>query len=123
MKKIMTCVVLWASVGPVHADGATSLAQGIEAARTGYYEQAAQQLSPAAKSGNGQALFNLGLLYHGGMGVSFDEAQALQLYHAAAENGYGLAQEYLIVGYEEGWFGLPKDAQAAARWRQQAQID
>lgn len=49
---------------------------------------------------------NLGLLYHSGMGVGRDEAKAVQLYHAAAEQGHALAQEYLAAGYAEGWFGL-----------------
>ena len=69
-----------------------------------------------AMQGDAQAQFNLGLLYHGGIGVAQNEDIAVSWYHSAAENGYGSAQEYLAVAYQEGWFGLPRDNNRADYW-------
>jgi TPR repeat protein len=100
----------------VQAQQDVAVVAGIEAARQGDFVAAAKMLQPLAKEGSGQAQFNLGLLYHSGMGVAQDEAAALRLYEMAAGNGYPLAQEYLAVAYAEGWFGLNKDAAKARYW-------
>lgn len=93
-----------------------ALQSGLDSARQGDFAAAARDLEPLARDGSAQAQFNLGLLYHSGMGVGRDEAKAVQLYHAAAEQGYTLAQEYLAIGYAEGWFGLRKDVDKARQW-------
>ncbi len=103
------------NVGLVAAGDITT-DDGIEAARQGYYNEAVTALQPLAKKGDGEAQFALGLMYHSGLGVSRDEAQAVRLYQKAAENGHPLAQEYLSIGYEEGWFGLKKDPSKAKYW-------
>lgn len=102
-----------------------SLSTALDDARSGYYEQAARMFGPLAKQGSGVAQFNLGLMYHSGMGVGHDEAEAVRLYHQAAANGEMMAQQYLAVGYAEGWFGLKKDAEKAHFWesRWEAQVD
>lgn len=98
---------------------AANLDQGMDALRDGYYSHAAQLLAPLARDGDARAQFGLGLLYHSGSGVVQDEEMALWLYHEAAKAGSSLAQEYLIVGYQEGWFGLRKDPKKAKYWRKQ----
>lgn len=98
-------------------DGGLSAA--LDEARSGYYEQAARELAPLAQRGSSVAQFNLGLMYHSGMGVAHDEAEAVRLYHQAAVNGDAMAQQYLAVGYAEGWFGLKKDAGKAHFWESQ----
>lgn len=100
-----------------------ALESGLDSARHGDFAAAARNLEPLAMEGSAQAQFNLGLLYHSGMGVGRDEARAVQLYHAAAEQGYALAQEYLAAGYAEGWFGLPKDPAKAKHWSDLASQD
>lgn len=104
-----------ATVGAV---GAQDLTVGIEKARQGDFPGAYDVLHPLAKGGDAQAQFNLGLLYHSGMGVARNEAEAVRLYAASAEKGFPLAEEYLAIGYEEGWFGLPKDPRQANYWRE-----
>ena len=89
---------------------------GLLAAETGDYQTAMQKWEPLAKQGDPLAQFNVALLYHSGAGVEVDEQKAVSWYHKAADNGYYYAQEYLAIGYQEGWFGLPKDNQQAKYW-------
>jgi hypothetical protein len=89
---------------------------GLLAAETGDYQTALQKWEPLAKQGDPLAQFNLALLYHSGAGVEVDEQKAVSWYHKAADNGYYYAQEYLAIGYQEGWFGLPKDSKQAEYW-------
>lgn len=97
---------------------ASSYNQGFIAAETGDYKTAVQMWEPLAVKGNALAQFNLALMYHSGLGVEQDELKAVSWYHKAADNGYYIAQEYLAVGYQEGWFGLPKDQKQATYWQQ-----
>ena len=92
---------------------------GILAAESGNYQEAAAQWAPLAKQGDADAQFNLALLYHSGSGVKLDEARAVQLYQLSAGNGNYYAQQFLTVAYQEGWFGLPKDMKKADYWRKQ----
>ena len=97
--------------------GDDGLEGGYDKARDGYYNEAAGIFEPMANKGSGEAQFNLGLMYHSGMGVARDEREAVKLYHKAADNGHVLAQEYLAVGYKEGWFGLEKNGGKARYWQ------
>ena len=93
--------------------------QGFLAAESGDFNSAVQQWGPLAEQGHPIAQFNLALLYHSGLGVELDEAAALKWYEKSARNGYYKAQEYMAVGYREGWFGLPKDNSKASYWEKQ----
>ncbi len=89
------------------------------AAEAGNYQRAATLMTPLAKDGNAQAQFNLALMYHGGLGVERNEEEAVRWYHRAARSGSKQAQEFLSVGYQEGWFGLPRDPARARYWQEQ----
>jgi len=95
---------------------ADSYTDAFAAAESGNYDQALNLFTPLAEQGNAQAQFNLALMYHGGLGVKRSEQQALVWYQRAAANGSKEAQEFLAVGYQEGWFGLPRDNQQASYW-------
>lgn len=97
----------------VHAD---TYGDAFVAAEAGNYHQAVALFTPLAKEGNAQAQFNLALMYHGGLGVKPDECEAVHWYQQAAANGSKEAQEFLAVGYQEGWFGLPRDEKQAHYW-------
>lgn len=86
------------------------------AAEAGNYRQAFALFTPLAEQGNAQAQFNLALMYHGGLGVKANEREAVHWYQQAAVNGSKEAQEFLAVGYQEGWFGLPRDEKQAHYW-------
>lgn len=90
--------------------------EGFIAAESGNYQSALQQWGPLAEQGHPVAQFNLALLYHSGSGISLDEAKAVEWYEKSAQNGYYKAQEYMAVGYREGWFGLPKNNKKADYW-------
>lgn len=103
------------STSAIASDNA-KFADGFIAQESGDYKTALQVMGPLADKGHAHAQFNVGLMYHSGLGVKRDEQRAVQWYHKAAENGYKQAQEYLAVGYGEGWFGLPKDPKRAQYW-------
>ena len=101
---------------------ASNYNQGFIAAESGDYKTAVEMWEPLAKNGNAYAQFNLALMYHSGLGVAQDEMKAVSWYHKAANNGYYIAQEYLAVGYQEGWFGLPKDQKQADYWQRRIDV-
>ncbi|HHM06375.1 MAG TPA: sel1 repeat family protein [Gammaproteobacteria bacterium] len=96
--------------------GADPYASAYEAAASGDYETAGILFTHLADRGDAQAQFNLALMYHGGLGVPRNEPEAVRLYHRAAYAGSVNAMEFLVVGYQEGWFGLPRDPKRAAYW-------
>jgi len=100
---------VWAAAGDMN--------RSFDAAIQGEYQEAVSVWKDMAKSGDPQAQFNLGLAYHGGVGLERNEEEAVKFYQLAAEGGYRPAQVYLVVGYEEGWFGLPQDSNKAYYWR------
>lgn len=91
--------------------------EGLDAAMKGDYEKAFNIWKPLGMQGDGNALFELALMYHSGLRVEQNEAIAVQLYQMAAEKGHPIAQQYLAAGYENGWFGLPKNEALAAYWQ------
>ncbi len=88
------------------------------AAEAGDYITAAARWDQLAQSGNPEAQFNLGLMYHSGAAGPMDETEAVRWYQKSAENGYAKAQEFLAVAYREGWFGLPRDSSKSDYWAQ-----
>ena len=102
---------------------ASNYNDGFIAAESGNYQSALQQWGPLAEKGHAVAQFNLGLLYHSGSGISLDEKKAIEWYEKSAQNGYYQAQEYMAVGYREGWFGLPKDGKKADYWEKKLEAN
>jgi len=91
---------------------------GFLAASGGDYKIAYAKWHDLAEQGDANAQFNLGLMYHSGLQVPFNEKKAVYWYRRAAEGGNHLAQEYMAVGYQEGWFGLTPDHAKAHYWYQ-----
>jgi TPR repeat protein len=100
---------------PARAD---DYADGFLAAHKGDYKIAYAKWHELAEHGDANAQFNLGLMYHSGLQVPFDEKKAVYWYQRAAEGGNQLAQEYMAIGYQEGWFGLPRDGEKSRYWYQ-----
>jgi len=116
LKKVLIACTATLFLGTAGSSFANGYNDGLLAAETGDYQTALQKWEPLANQGDPLAQFNLALLYHSGSGVDVDEQKAVSWYHKAADNGYYYAQEYLAVGYQEGWFGLPKDRKQAKYW-------
>lgn len=117
MKKISLISLMAGVMLAVSASGVLAAkSTGYDAVVDGDYRAAVNMLVADVAKGDNAALFNLALMYHGGYGVQQDEAAAVRMYHQAAEAGYPWAQEFLAVGYQEGWFGLKKSKKQAKYW-------
>ena len=110
-------------VSSIQAQGMENYNAGLLAAESGDYATAASEWQPLADRGDAVAQFNLGLMYHRGLGVAMSEEKAVSWYQKSAENGYPKAQEFLAAAYREGWFGLPKDNKQASYWEKQLEAN
>ncbi len=77
------------------------------------YEKAAYWFAKAAEQGIANARYNLGVLYHQGLGVKPDLERAIQWYENAAVLGHPEAQYNLGIAYIEG-IGAPYNPERAA---------
>lgn len=77
------------------------------------FEKAAQWFREAADEGIANASYNLGVLYHQGLGVERDLDRALYWYREAAKLGHPEAQYNLGIAYIEG-IGTQYDPKIAA---------
>ena len=77
------------------------------------YSRAAYWFEQAAENGVANAAYNLGVLYHQGLGVPKDVNSAMRWYGAAAELGHPEAQYNLGIAYIEG-IGVEYDPVAAS---------
>jgi len=84
-----------------------------------HYGNAREIWQVLAQQGNGEASFNLGVLYEDGLGVSRDLAQALLYYETAALDGSFKAQYRLGLLYFVGKT-VPLDKKKAKRWLTEA---
>ncbi len=73
----------------------------------------------SAEQGDADAQYNLGVMYHEGIGVTQDASEAVRWTRKAAEQGYAEAQYNLGVMYANGK-GVIEDASEAVRWYQKA---
>ena len=85
----------------------------------GSYETAAKWFEEASYNGIANARYNLGVLYQQGLGVSKDEAKAVQLYKAASYLQHPEAQYNLGIAYIEG-VGVDHDIRHAAYYFERA---
>ncbi len=92
-----------------------SFDRGLDAYLAGDYQQAYQIWKPLADGGDKVAMFNVGVLYAGGRGVSRNLQQAARWYRRAAEAGYAPAQFNLGSAYLEG-NGVAADKRQAFAW-------
>ena len=73
----------------------------------------------AARNGVSNAKYNLGVLYHQGLGVTQNVDRAMALYHEAAEIGHPEAQYNLGIANIEG-IGVPYNPSRAVRFFEMA---
>ncbi len=83
------------------------------------YKRAAFWFEQAAAGGIANARYNLGVLYHQGLGVKADIDKAIELYDAAADLGHPEAQYNLGIAYIEG-IGVGYDPAKAAGYFESA---
>ncbi len=92
---------------------------GLDAYDRGDYATALSELRPLAEQGDAEAQFNLGVLYHDGLGVTQNYIQAREWYTQAAVQGYAIAQIHLGVLYANG-YGVPQDYVQTRQWYEKA---
>ncbi len=99
MKRIaLAAVLLVMLVGPARA----GYDEGVAAYKRGDDEAALTEFRPLAEQGNAEAQFNLGLMYHLGLGVTQDYAEALKWLRKAAGQGHTNANFALGTMYHSG---------------------
>jgi len=79
------------------------------------YDRAAYWFERAAENGVANARYNLGVLYHQGLGVEQNIETALEWYRKAAQLGHPEAQYNLGIAYIEG-IGVSYDPKRAAEY-------
>lgn len=79
------------------------------------FERAAYWFEKASDQGIANARYNLGVLYHQGLGVDQDLKEAINWYEKAAQLGHGEAQYNLGIAYIEG-IGVDYDPARAAQY-------
>lgn len=88
---------------------------GLAAYEAGDYESAARIWQDLADQGNTVAQFNLGGMYHKGLGVGQDTATAFRWFRMAAEQGHGSSQYNLGVMFANA-NGVERDYVKAYLW-------
>ena len=108
-------LVLVALAMPAMAD----FKAGVKAAGKKDYVTALKEFRRLAKKGHAGAQFNLGLMYHQGLGVKKDYVVARRLYRIAAKEGNPVAANNVGMMYKLG-HGVEKDNLEAVRWFRKA---
>lgn len=80
------------------------------------YKGAYQEFDRIAKTGDAQALYNLGLLTEFGQGTAKDPKKALDYFKESAAKGYVLANYKLSQVYAGGQLGVNKDVNIARQY-------
>ncbi|OTG64779.1 tetratricopeptide repeat protein [Acinetobacter silvestris] len=126
MKKILAATLLALSCSTVFAadvpkpsiDPAFTKVQELIKAKN--YTEAYQELDKIGKTGNAQALYNLGFLTQMGQGTPKDDKKALKYYQESASKGYSVANYILAQSYATGSLGLAKDDKKAREYLEKA---
>jgi len=109
------CIVVALVVSSGSVATAQGLDRGMDAFRAKDYPGALAQLMPLAELGNEQAQFFIAGMYHEGLGVLQDYAEAFKWCRLAAEQGFSKCQGALGDLYENG-HGVPQDYVKAHMW-------
>ena len=115
LRLVLGFIFLLAATPPASAD----YALGTIAYEQGDYTVAYENWRPLADRGSPAAQFNIGHLYHQGLGVERDLNAARKWYLKAATQGDSNAQYELGAMHAQG-DGIPKDYAAAIDWYRQA---
>lgn len=117
--RILACGLLLALLA-LPAARAGTVADGLDAYRSGDFESARQIWQDLADQGDAAAQFNLGTLYDSGEGVAQDTARAAELWAAAADQGLLVASHNLALMELEQAEGDPARLEAARARLEQA---
>lgn len=88
---------------------------GLDAFDRGEYKAAFEEFLPLAEAGDTIYQGIVGSMFHEGVGVSQDNAEALRWYRRAAEQGHAKAQFAAAAMYDSG-DGVVEDDEEAVKW-------
>lgn len=89
--------------------------KGLAAHAAGNYPEASVFFARAARSGDVDAMNNLGMLYLQGKGVAQNRAKAMELFRQAASEGHAVAARNIAYMYHHG-LGVSQDLARATMW-------
>lgn len=92
---------------------------GLQYFRAGNYERAVREFERAARSGNVEAMNNLGMAHLQGKGVPRDPQAAMAYFRDAADKGHATAANNIGHIYENG-LGVARDNARAQLWYRRA---
>lgn len=126
MKKILLATLLSLSAATIFAADAPksnidpAFAKAQELIQAKNFTAAYQELDKLAKTGNGQAMYNLGYLTQTGQGTAKDDKKALKYYQDSSAKGYPVASYVLAQSYATGQLGLAKDPKKVREYLEKA---
>ncbi len=100
---------------PAPPEASALYKKAFSAAERGNYSVAARIWLTLAAQGDGPSQYNAGQLYHDGLGVPQNYAEATTWFRRAAEQGLPQAQQNLGIAYALGR-GVPQDFVEAHKW-------
>lgn len=115
MKRLYVFTLLLLSILNNNAAFSADFQKGVEAFHNEDYAGAIKEWAPLAEKGDARAQYDMGLLYHTGLGVELDYQVAIMWYQRAAERQYAPAQFNLGSMYDNGE-GVPQDYKTAIKW-------
>jgi uncharacterized protein len=121
MRLLKYITLLFVLSAPLHAQTNQnySIEPGLQAFQSEDYDTALENFTQGAMIGHALAQFNLGLMYHQGIGIEPDFERAMQLYALSAQQGIAQAQFNLGLMYDRGE-GTLQDYREAYYWYLQA---
>jgi uncharacterized protein len=109
------------SAGDAIAQSDPSLARALEYIEHQRYRMAIDQLEPLADSGNAEAQYRLGVLFHDGMGIKRNINRAAKLFVQAADGGSSKAQFQYAAMLMEGR-GIKKNKPEGRKYMKMAAL-
>jgi uncharacterized protein len=111
-RQVVALGIALASAAPC---GWAGYQEGAAAYRKGDFATAMKEWLPAARKGNRDARFGLGVMHANGEGTGRDPVEAVRWYRLAAHQGHALAQNNLCVCYMDG-LGVEQNLEIAETW-------
>lgn len=93
--------------------------RGLQEHGEGNFAQAARHFTRGVRSGDADAMNNLGMLLLQGQGVAMDRERAMSLFRQAAEKGHVVAARNIGYMYQQG-MGVRQDLARATIWLRHA---
>jgi uncharacterized protein len=95
-------IALGIALALIAASARAGYPEGATAYHKGDFATAMKEWLPAARKGDQDARFGLGVMYANGQGTTRDQKEAVRWYRLAADQGHAIAQNNLCVCYMDG---------------------